>query len=648
VISGLFESSRVSALGRAALCLFLIALPLSSCRGKESAPASPSSPPPPPSPAPTLAEQVHDDAYLETGDLPALVGRGRLRILAQRRGEDYLPRAGYPHDQDRALAGEFASGLGLEPVMVYVDSFGDLIPALLAGKGDVVADNMAITPERKKLIAFASPLLFVREQIIARAGSPRLSGVSALSGRSVGVQEGTSFLEALTALRKKHPEIAIDLLPGHLTSDDILDRVAAGSIDLAVDDSNVLAVALRYRSDVAAVLDLPGERALAWAVRPGNPELLRALNEFLTRERITSVREEKYLDDLPDIRRRKSIRMITRNHPSSYFLWRGELMGFEYELAKEFAHRQGLRLQVQVVPDRESLFSALTGGEGDFIAASLPPDSTGPEIALSPPYRRTDTAVSGDGSRPDFSAATTVSVCWAVRSSDRLLAKEIDAFLASVKKEPLLNQLSAKYARAIGGASPETIREYREANLGERISPYDDLARRYGEKFGFLWRAIVSQMYQESRFDPRARSWSGAVGLMQVQPQTAGQFGFRGNLDDPETGIHAGVVYLDWLRKRFEPELDLSESMLFTLAAYNAGIGHVTDARRLAKNLGLDDRRWFGHVEKAIRLLARPEYAEKARHGYVHGEIPANYVRQIVDRFRAYSAFSAQSGSALP
>ncbi len=630
---------RLSSLSRAALCLCLLALPPSSCRGKESAPSGA----PPPTPAPTLAEQVHSDAYAETGDLAALRGRGRLRVLAQRRGEDYLPRQGYPHDQDRELAGEFAASLGLEPVMVYVDSFGALIPALLEGKGDLIADNMAITAERKKLVAFAAPLLFVREQIIARAGSPRLASPSALSGRSVGVQEGTSFLETLAGLRKKYPQIALDLLPGRLTSDDILDRVAAGSVDLAVDDSNVLAVALRYRSDVQSVLDLPGERALAWAVRPDNPELLRALNDFLTRERMTSVREERYQDDLPAIRRRKSIRMITRNHPAAYFLWRGELKGFEYELAKEFAHRQGIRLQVHVVPESVSLFSALTGGEGDFVAASLPPAAAVPGVAFSAPYRRPDPSALNAGGA--FSAATAVAACWAARSSDALLLKEIDAFLAAARKEGLLNELSGKYVRALGSASPEKLKEYREANLGERISPFDGFARRYAEKYGFLWRAIVAQMYQESRFDPRARSWSGAVGLMQVQPETARQFGFRDGLDDPETGIHAGVTYLDWLRRQFEAEIDLSERLLFTLAAYNAGIGHVTDARRLAKSLGLDDRRWFGHVEKAIRLLARPEYAEKARHGYVHGEIPANYVRQIVDRFRAYSAFAAQSGS---
>ncbi|MCX6347970.1 MAG: transporter substrate-binding domain-containing protein, partial [Candidatus Aureabacteria bacterium] len=708
---------------RASLCLCLLALSLPGCRKKEG--EAPTGGGTPPQPAPTLAEQPPEDGYTETGDLPELQRRGRLRILAQRKSESYLPREGYPPDLEKELAGDFATTLKLEPVMVYVESFKDLIPALLEGKGDLIADNMAITAERKKLVSFSIPLALIHEQIIARAAAPPLAGVAHLAGRTIGVQEGTSFLETLSALKKKYPGIAIALLPGSLTSDDVLDRVAEGRVDLAVDDSNVLEVALQYRSDVAPVLDLPGERALAWAGRPGNPALLQALNDFLAHERLSSVREEKYLDDLPAIRKRKTIRMITRNHPAAYFLWRGELRGFEYDLAKEFARRQGLRLQVHVVPDREALFSALTGGKGDFVAAFIHPDREreGREIAFSSPYRQstlvlvtraedfsvsrledlagktvllppgspargfldelaargiavtvreappgmtTDRLLDQMVSRRDeftvlesqilaiecafrrdireaFSIGTEIPDCWATRAENPELRTEINAFLASARKEPLVNVLYNKYFKEIKTISPASVEEYREANRGERISPYDDMARRYAEQYGFLWRAIVSQMYQESRFNPKALSWSGAVGLMQVQPETARQFGFTRNLEDPEIGIHAGVKYLRWIWGQLEPELDLFDRFFFSLAAYNAGIGHVSDARKLAKSLGLDPQRWFGNVEKAMTLLSYSEYAEKARHGYVRGEIPVNYVRQIVDRFRDYSAFSVQT-----
>ena len=142
-------------------------------------------------------------------------------------------------------------------------------------------------------------------------------------------------------------------------------------------------------------------------------------------------------------------------------------------------------------------------------------------------------------------------------------------------------------------------------------------------------------MYQESRFNPKAKSWVGAQGLMQVMPRTAKELGIT-NLTDPESGIKAGIKYLQWVRNRFEPELDVKDRMWFTLAAYNAGQGHVKDARRLAKQQGLNPNRWFDNVEKAILLLSKRKYASKARHGYVRGTEPVNYVREIRQRYQAY------------
>jgi membrane-bound lytic murein transglycosylase F len=76
--------------------------------------------------------------------------------------------------------------------------------------------------------------------------------------------------------------------------------------------------------------------------------------------------------------------------------------------------------------------------------------------------------------------------------------------------------------------------------------------------------------------------------------------------------------------------------MWFALAAYNAGPGHVFDARILARRQGWDADRWFGDVDKAMLLLGKREYASKARHGWVRGREPVNYVASIRDRYQAY------------
>ena len=102
------------------------------------------------------------------------------------------------------------------------------------------------------------------------------------------------------------------------------------------------------------------------------------------------------------------------------------------------------------------------------------------------------------------------------------------------------------------------------------------------------------------------------------------------------THIAAGVRMLSWLYRRLESTLPVHERLWFSLAAYNAGLGHLKDARRLAHRLGLDPDRWFDNVEQAMLLLSKPEYYRKARHGYVRGREPVAYVRDIRDLYDAY------------
>ena len=176
----------------------------------------------------------------------------------------------------------------------------------------------------------------------------------------------------------------------------------------------------------------------------------------------------------------------------------------------------------------------------------------------------------------------------------------------------------------------------RSARTGA-LSPYDNLFRSYAERYRFDWRLIAAQSYQESRFDPTVVSFAGAVGLMQVMPRTGAEMGFSA-LREPEVGVHAGVLYLrrvhDWLDD--VPSQD--DRLWFALAAYNAGLGHVNDARRLTAELGGDPNVWFGGVADVMPLLRKREYYSRARHGYCRCLEPVRYVESIRDRQRAYAA----------
>ena len=231
---------------------------------------------------------------------------------------------------------------------------------------------------------------------------------------------------------------------------------------------------------------------------------------------------------------------------------------------------------------------------------------------------------------PILTSSASVEIPWEPNST----IKAVNAFHKKEHRGLFYNGTYKKYFE-----DPKRIQRHVEERADNSskngLSPYDVLVRKHAEHYGFDWRLIVSQMYQESRFNPKAKSWVGAQGLLQVMPRTAREFGIK-NLTDPDSGLRAGVKYLNWLLQRFEPELEIGERTWFALAAYNAGIGHVRDARALARQKGWDGDKWFDNVEKAMLLLAKKEYAKKAKHGYVRGHEPVKYVRQIRDRYQAY------------
>ena len=656
-----------------------------------------------------------EDSVPRKGDLEEIRLSGSLRILTPWMAEGHLPRAGYPPDFERELAVKFALSLGLDAVMVSVSSFENLVPALLAGRGDLIAANLTVLESRKKQIAFTAPVGYSREQVVASAGETSLKSLADLSGRTLGVQEQTSFMETAAALRGKHPGLKLKVLPGRLTTDELLDKVGSGEIDLTILDSNLLDVLLAYRRDVRAALDATGARALAWGVRRENPRLLEELNRFLAGEALTRPHENAYREDLPGIKKRKTLRVITSNTAATYFQWRGQLMGFEYEMAKKFAAWQELKLEIIVAPGHADMIPMLLEGRGDLVAAALKPTDArlAQAIAFSVPYLYASqmvVACSSEGrikSLRDL-AGRTIAVrrssiawqelekiragginfrmqpapesmetedilskvagkeydltvadshlldiervwldvkgvlaigerqpCgWVVRAGDRELLAAVNAFWKKEYRGEHYNLAFARYFR-IKPQKAGIIRKEMQTHSG-RISRYDDLVKQYASRYKFEWRMNVAQMYQESRFDPRARSSAGARGLFQVLPSTAREMGFKQDLEHPPTGIHAGVKYLDFLRGYFEPQIKPEERIWFALASYNAGMGHVSDARRLARRLGLNPDLWFDNVEKAMLLLSKPEYARQARHGYVRGAEPVNYVREIRDRHKSY------------
>jgi membrane-bound lytic murein transglycosylase F len=648
-----------------------------------------------------------------TGDFAEILARGSLRVLVESEDDRPLPRRGDPVERERELATAFAQRHGIDVHFVPMDTFAALLPALEAGIGDVVAANLTATPQRREKFAFSLALDLASEVLVLRAGDTVPGPDAELRGR-IGIRAGTTFDDTARDLASRHDQLEVVVFPGSDTAESVLDSLVAGAIDFAIEDDNRLEVFLGYREDVQAGPPLTIQRPLAWAVRPTNPRLLEELNAFLHEQRLLGGTAEPGVADLPQLKERGRIRMITRNNAATYFLWRGEVLGFEYELAHRFAEHHDLRLEVVVAPTHDDLLPMLLAGEGDFVAAFLTatPEREEEGVKFSRPYHFASEVVVGRGSEKPMGSvadlsgrriavrrssaywstlaqtrerfdvrfevvevpanmeteAIMVAVAdsvydltvadshllelemtirddlqgllqlsetephgWAVHPDNTELLAAIDEFIERNYRGLFYNVTYQKYF--------ERAQKYElgweNSGAATRLSPYDELVRNLAAGTRWDWRLVVAQMYQESRFDPGARSWAGARGLMQVLPRTARELGIT-DLSDPREGIRAGIEYLDWVWDRFPNELDPAEHMWFTLAGYNAGHGHVRDARRLAKQLNLDPDKWFDNVEVAMLKLSQQEYARQARHGFVRGREPVNYVRQIRERYRAY------------
>ena len=221
----------------------------------------------------------------------------------------------------------------------------------------------------------------------------------------------------------------------------------------------------------------------------------------------------------------------------------------------------------------------------------------------------------------DLSVHSGNQIAWAVRKDSPRLMKSITAFAKTVKKGTLLGNIVMN--RYLGNT-----RWLETALASEDRKRYEEtieIIKRYAGQYEIDWLIIAAQAYQESRFDQDKRSPAGAVGVMQVLPTTAADKAVGiPDISTLENNIHAGVKYLNWLRKTYfsDPAISPLDQVLFSFAAYNAGPGNMRRARRRTENLGFDPNRWFGNVEIGMYRA-------------VSGE-PASYVRNIYKYYVTY------------
>lgn len=228
---------------------------------------------------------------------------------------------------------------------------------------------------------------------------------------------------------------------------------------------------------------------------------------------------------------------------------------------------------------------------------------------------------------------------WAVRNDTPVLADSLNSWFASKSEEPVFLRIMKRYFEETKGFYEEDRFSYSEILGPGMISPFDIYFRQQSERLGLDWRLLAAVAYQESTFRTEESSWAGAVGLMGLMPATAASLGVTGDqLYDPEHNIRAGAQYLKQLISLFSSVEDQEEQIKLALAAYNGGIGHISDARALAEKYDADKNVWEGNVERFVQLKRLEQYYTDpvCRNGYFRGDETINYVREVTARWEQY------------
>jgi membrane-bound lytic murein transglycosylase F len=207
---------------------------------------------------------------------------------------------------------------------------------------------------------------------------------------------------------------------------------------------------------------------------------------------------------------------------------------------------------------------------------------------------------------PNLNIKTPLSfkqkIAFGMRHSSKVLKNELNRFLEIYCESEHYKDLKNRYFDYLEETSSEVIL----IKKGQ-ISPYDVIFKKVAKAYGWDWRFLAAIAFKESRFNPNARGFGGAYGMMQFMPNTGPKYGVIPG-SSPEVQIEGGMKLIDKLFKLWSGIPDKEQRMKFTLASYNAGKGHIDDAQRLASEYGLNSKVWDNNVAVMVKKLAQPQY----------------------------------------
>jgi membrane-bound lytic murein transglycosylase F len=231
---------------------------------------------------------------------------------------------------------------------------------------------------------------------------------------------------------------------------------------------------------------------------------------------------------------------------------------------------------------------------------------------------------------PELAVAFTIgepqNLAWAFAPTDdySLFSKTIE-FFGQQRSQGHIARLDEKYYGHVEKFDYVGARQFHQAT-DSKLNQYKDwFVESAGEDLD--WRLLAAVSYQESHWNPKAKSPTGVRGMMMLTLRTAKQLGISNRLD-PEQSIQGGAAYLRKVLSKVPERIQNPDRTWFALAGYNVGWGHVEDARIITQQQGGNPDKW-ADVKTRLPLLQKSKWYKKTKHGYARGSEPVKYVDNI-------------------
>jgi membrane-bound lytic murein transglycosylase F len=225
-----------------------------------------------------------------------------------------------------------------------------------------------------------------------------------------------------------------------------------------------------------------------------------------------------------------------------------------------------------------------------------------------------------------FTLAKGSELAWMFRKGNPRLTEAVKKWFTEYRDSGELAHMLEKYYGHIDSFDYVDVQKYLR-RINKRLPKYEAMFRDAAKQNGLSWTMLAAQSYQESHWDPKAKSPTGVRGIMMLTLPVAKSLGVTSRLDAKQN-IYAGAKHQAKMKKIIGRKVPEPERTWLALAAYNVGRGHFSDAQKLATKLGKDPNRWLD-MKEVLPLLSQKEYFKKLKHGYARGNEPVSYVTRI-------------------